>query len=149
MLQSSGFPILSDCQPKLARSRIQKFLVQRLLTPTQDFSQFAAFFIGVWNLAIHLLDSCLNPIFCLCRSHRSKWSEKTHVIDLKSSALASKGVLRSLTVFFVNPYTTKHLAVRILNLCHHLPLDFSSRSLKLSSIHMAFHTNVWTWNRTW
>lgn len=62
MLQSSGFPILSDRQPKLARSRIRRLLVQRPLTPTQELSQFAAFFIGVWNRAIHLLAYYLNPL---------------------------------------------------------------------------------------
>ena len=85
MLQSSGFPILSDCQPKLARSRIQRFPVQRPLTPTRDLSQFAAFFIGVWNRAIHLLASYLNPFFALLNPISLAFAGIIDQNDLKDS----------------------------------------------------------------
>jgi len=140
MLQSSGFPILSDCQPKLARSRIQRFPVQRPLTPTRDLSQFAAFFIGVWNRAIHLLASYLNPFFALLNPISLAFAGIIDQNDLKDSCehlfliLASKGVLHTFIV--CNPYTTKHLVMRILFFFYrHLPLEFSSLSLNFEPIH--------------
>ncbi len=135
MLQSSGFPVLSDSRPRPARSRIRRLLVQRPLTPTQELSQFAAFFIGVWNRAIHLLASYLNPFSALLNPFSMPLPVSSIIKILKDSCyrpvviLASKGVRSSFIAFRFDPYTTMHLCdahpIFLLSWYRHLPLDFS------------------------